>query len=78
MSDNHIHDNLGYGVSILVPDHHYQASEEGLEKTASGDQLESHHLSKALQELSLEMNTNKFESNTMGNVGLQRKMWLSS
>ncbi|XP_067109128.1 testicular spindle-associated protein SHCBP1L-like [Osmerus mordax] len=78
MSDNHIHDNHGYGVSILVPDHHYQASEEGLEKTASGDQLESDHLSKALQELSLEMNTNKFESNTMGNIGLQRKMWVSS
>ncbi|XP_055739223.1 testicular spindle-associated protein SHCBP1L-like isoform X2 [Salvelinus fontinalis] len=77
LTDNHIHDNHGYGVTILVPDNLYKASED-LEQTASGDKNETDYLSKALQKLSLEITTNKLESNTKGDIGLLRKMWVNS
>ncbi|XP_010881827.1 testicular spindle-associated protein SHCBP1L isoform X1 [Esox lucius] len=74
LSNNYIHDNNGYGLTILVPDNLYKASNEDLEKKANGNKNETDHLSKALQELSLEITTNRLESNTKGAIGLQHKM----
>lgn len=77
LTNNHIHDNHGYGVTIVVPDNLYKVSED-LEQTASGNKNETDHLSKALQKLSLEITTNKLEYNTKGDVGLLHKMWVDS
>ncbi|XP_063074966.1 testicular spindle-associated protein SHCBP1L-like [Engraulis encrasicolus] len=79
LSNNHIHDNQGYGVSILMPDSSPRSSETTPECTASGDKSETDttgdQLAKAIQNLSLETTTNKLEGNTMGDVGLLHKMW---
>ncbi|KAJ8011945.1 hypothetical protein DPEC_G00063590 [Dallia pectoralis] len=76
--DNYIHDNNGYGVTIVGPDNLYKASNEDLEMTASGDKNETDPLSKALQKLSLEITTNKLESNTKGAIGLLNNTWANS
>ncbi|XP_041960067.1 testicular spindle-associated protein SHCBP1L-like [Alosa sapidissima] len=76
LSNNHIHDNQGYGVTILVPDNSpCSVTHDEPECTAAGDKSETGQLSKAIQNLSLEMSTNKLESNSMGEVGLLHKMW---
>ncbi|XP_076829700.1 testicular spindle-associated protein SHCBP1L-like [Brachyhypopomus gauderio] len=76
MSKNYIHDNHGYGVTILVADHQGRASEN--QPTAGGDKNESDHLVRAMQKLSVDVSHNKLESNSMGEVGVLHKMWVSS
>ncbi|KAL2097849.1 hypothetical protein ACEWY4_007056 [Coilia grayii] len=79
LSNNHIHDNQGYGVSIQMPDNSpCVVTQDEPECTASGDKNETDQLSKAIQKLSLEFSTNKLESNSMGEVGLLHKMWTNS
>ncbi|XP_072544740.1 testicular spindle-associated protein SHCBP1L-like [Salminus brasiliensis] len=75
MSNNYIHDNHGYGVTILVPDNNQGSVKEGQEVTASGDKNETNQLTKAIQELRLEINSsnNKLKSNSLGEVGLLQR-----
>ncbi|XP_033874269.1 testicular spindle-associated protein SHCBP1L-like [Acipenser ruthenus] len=70
MDNNHIHDNQGYGITILLPDKLCYVRGDDVECTAGGDKREWDLLPKAMQNLSLEMNTNKLEANTMGDIGL--------
>ncbi|XP_037399939.1 testicular spindle-associated protein SHCBP1L [Pygocentrus nattereri] len=77
MFDNYIHDNHGYGVTILVPDN-IQGTVNEEQVTARGDENESDQLAKAIQKLSLNTSTNKLISNSLGDVGLLHKMWFTS
>ena len=77
MSDNYIHDNHGYGVTILVPDN-IQGNVNEDQVTASRDKNECGQLAKAIQKLSLNTSTNKLKSNSLGEVGLLHKMWFTS
>ncbi|KAL7879663.1 hypothetical protein SRHO_G00019170 [Serrasalmus rhombeus] len=77
MFDNYIHDNHGYGVTILVPDN-IQGNVNEDQVTARGDENESGQLAKAIQKLSLNNSTNKLVSNSLGDVGLLHKMWFTS
>ncbi|XP_041134511.1 testicular spindle-associated protein SHCBP1L-like [Polyodon spathula] len=70
MANNHIHDNQGYGVTILLPDKLCYVRGDDVECTAGGDKRKWDLLPKAMQNLSLEINTNKLEANTMGDIGL--------
>ncbi|MBN3302352.1 SHP1L protein, partial [Amia calva] len=73
MFNNHIHNNRGYGVAILMPENPHKAQKDGPEHLASGEKRETDPLSKALEKLNLEMITNKMESNTMGSFGVLHK-----
>lgn len=65
MKNNHIYSNNGYGVTIIKPSEQLCATAEGtLECAAAGDGEDS--VSKLMQELSLEINTNTLEDNIKG------------
>ncbi|KAG8517263.1 Testicular spindle-associated protein SHCBP1L, partial [Galemys pyrenaicus] len=70
MTNNHIYNNNGYGVSILQPtEQFFIISEEALNKgAASGDKKDDNMLSKVMQNLNLEMNNNKIEANLKGDI----------
>nr|XP_006634723.1 PREDICTED: SHC SH2 domain-binding protein 1-like protein [Lepisosteus oculatus] len=78
MRNNYIHNNQGYGVTIIGPNNLCQIHEDDLEQLSSGDQRETDLLSKAIQNLSLEINTNKLEANTMGDIGCLHNISASS
>ncbi|KAH0618287.1 hypothetical protein JD844_017340 [Phrynosoma platyrhinos] len=65
MKNNHIHSNNGYGVTIIKPSEQLCATtEETVGCAAAGDGDDS--VSKLMQELSLEINTNILEDNAKG------------
>ncbi|XP_062961997.1 testicular spindle-associated protein SHCBP1L-like [Cynocephalus volans] len=70
MTNNHIHNNNGCGVSILQPtEQFFIVAEEALNKgAASGDKKDDQMLSKVMQNLNLEMNNNKIEANVKGDI----------
>ncbi|XP_006872618.1 PREDICTED: SHC SH2 domain-binding protein 1-like protein [Chrysochloris asiatica] len=70
MTNNHIYNNNGYGVSILQPtEQFFIIAEEALNKgAASGDKKDDNMLSKVMQNLNLEMNNNKIEANLKGDI----------
>ncbi|ELW70907.1 SHC SH2 domain-binding protein 1-like protein [Tupaia chinensis] len=69
MTNNHIYNNNGYGVSILQPTEQFFIVEEALNKgAASGDKNDDKMLSKVMQNLNLEMNNNKIEANLKGDI----------
>lgn len=70
MTNNHIYNNNGYGVSILQPtEQFFIVAEEALSKgTASGDKKDDNMLSKVMQNLNLEMSNNKIEANLKGAI----------
>ncbi|GCC29775.1 hypothetical protein chiPu_0008217 [Chiloscyllium punctatum] len=70
LHNNYVHSNNGYGVTIIQPDdrHCHEVDEEVLECAAGGDKRDD--LVKAMQNMSLEMNNNKFENNSMGEIGV--------
>lgn len=70
MTNNHIYNNNGYGVSILQPtEQFFIVAEEVLNKgAASGDKRDDNMLSKVMQNLNLEMNNNKIEANVKGDI----------
>ncbi|XP_038397675.1 testicular spindle-associated protein SHCBP1L isoform X1 [Canis lupus familiaris] len=70
MTNNHIYNNNGYGVSILQPtEQFFIVAEEALNKgAASGDKKEDSMLSRVMQNLNLEMNNNKIEANLKGDI----------
>lgn len=70
MTNNHIYNNNGYGVSILQPtEQFFIVAEEVLNKgAASGDKRDDNMLSKVMQNLNLEMNNNKIEANLKGDI----------
>ncbi|XP_061041623.1 testicular spindle-associated protein SHCBP1L [Eubalaena glacialis] len=70
MTNNHIYNNNGYGVSILQPtEQFFIVAEEALSKgAASGDKKDDNMLSKVMQNLNLEMNNNKIEANLKGDI----------
>ncbi|XP_069491113.1 testicular spindle-associated protein SHCBP1L [Ambystoma mexicanum] len=71
LNNNHIYNNNGYGVTIVQPDEKFCSSvDETLGGAAAGDKKEEDTLSKAIQNLSLEMANNKLEANTMGDIGI--------
>lgn len=61
MTNNHIYNNNGYGVSVLQPMEQFCiVAEEALDKGApSGDKKDENTPSKIMQNLNLEMNNNK-------------------
>uniref|UniRef100_A0A2K6GAN9 Testicular spindle-associated protein SHCBP1L n=1 Tax=Propithecus coquereli TaxID=379532 RepID=A0A2K6GAN9_PROCO len=70
MTNNHIYNNNGYGVSILQPtEQFFIVAEEAVNKgAASGDKKDDKTLSKVMQNLNLEMNNNKIEANLKGDI----------
>ncbi|XP_034522709.1 testicular spindle-associated protein SHCBP1L [Ailuropoda melanoleuca] len=70
MTNNHIYNNNGYGVSILQPtEQFFIVAEEALNKgAASGDKKDDSMLSRVMQNLNLEMNNNKIEANLKGDI----------
>ena len=70
MTNNHIYNNNGYGVSILQPtEQFFIVAEEALNKGAApGDKRDDNMLSKVMQNLNLEMNNNKIEANLKGDI----------
>ncbi|XP_069794302.1 testicular spindle-associated protein SHCBP1L-like [Narcine bancroftii] len=70
LHNNYVHSNNGYGVTIIQPDDRYceDTNEEVLECAAGGDQRDD--LVKAMQNMNLEMNNNRFENNSMGEIGI--------
>ncbi|XP_059915193.1 testicular spindle-associated protein SHCBP1L-like isoform X1 [Gadus macrocephalus] len=72
MSDNHIHDNQGYGIAIVVADNLQPPvpRSEPTDLTASGDQGTPEHLAQVLQELGLEVQSNKLDENQLGGIHL--------
>lgn len=70
MTNNHIYNNNGYGVSILQPmEQFFIVAEEALNKrAASGDKKEDKMLAKVMQNLNVEMNDNKIEANLKGDI----------
>ncbi|ELK16195.1 hypothetical protein PAL_GLEAN10017682 [Pteropus alecto] len=69
MTNNHIYNNNGYGVSILQPTEQFFIVAEALNKgAASGDKKDENMLSKVMQNLNLEMNNNKIEANLKGDI----------
>ncbi|XP_053099811.1 testicular spindle-associated protein SHCBP1L isoform X3 [Hemicordylus capensis] len=63
MKNNHIYSNNGYGVTIVKPSEQLCATADGkVECAAAGDGEDS--ISKLMQELSLEINSNTLEDNT--------------
>uniref|UniRef100_A0AC11AZK9 SHC binding and spindle associated 1 like n=1 Tax=Ovis aries TaxID=9940 RepID=A0AC11AZK9_SHEEP len=70
MTNNHIYNNNGYGVSILQPtEQFFIVAEDALNKgAASGDKRDDNMLSKVMQNLNLEMNNNKIEANLKGDI----------
>ncbi|XP_005991147.1 testicular spindle-associated protein SHCBP1L [Latimeria chalumnae] len=71
MKNNHIYNNSGYGVTILKPNEELcNVAEEVLECAAGGDKKDDDSLVNTLQGLSLEINNNKLEANTMGDIGI--------
>uniref|UniRef100_UPI003AAFACCF testicular spindle-associated protein SHCBP1L-like n=1 Tax=Centroberyx gerrardi TaxID=166262 RepID=UPI003AAFACCF len=73
MSGNRIHDNKGYGVTVVVPDISLpvaEGEEESPATTAGGDRSEEDKLVWDLQQLSLELNGNTLHDNRLGDCGL--------
>ncbi|XP_038614623.1 testicular spindle-associated protein SHCBP1L [Tachyglossus aculeatus] len=69
MNNNHIHNNNGYGVSILQPTGQlFIEPEETLNKDAAAGDKKDDMLSKIMQNLSLEMNNNTIEANLKGDI----------
>uniref|UniRef100_A0A8C5KAI7 Testicular spindle-associated protein SHCBP1L n=2 Tax=Jaculus jaculus TaxID=51337 RepID=A0A8C5KAI7_JACJA len=70
MSNNHIYNNSGYGVSILQPSEQVLiVAEDELNKAAaSGDRKDDNMLSNVMHNLNLEMNNNKIEANVKGDI----------
>ncbi|XP_045154213.1 testicular spindle-associated protein SHCBP1L isoform X3 [Echinops telfairi] len=70
MTNNHIYNNNGYGVSILQPtEQFFIVAEDATNKgAASGDKKDETMLSKVMQNLNLEMNNNKIEANVKGDI----------
>ncbi|XP_063096330.1 testicular spindle-associated protein SHCBP1L isoform X2 [Cavia porcellus] len=70
MTNNHIYNNSGYGVSILQPtEQFFIVAEEVLnEGAASGDKVDDKMICKIMQNLDLEMNNNKIEANLKGDI----------
>ncbi|XP_028007946.2 testicular spindle-associated protein SHCBP1L [Eptesicus fuscus] len=69
MTNNHIYNNNGYGVSILPPTEQFFIVAETCNKgAASGDKKDENRLSKVMQNLNLEMNDNKMEANLKGDI----------
>ncbi|KAM9211884.1 testicular spindle-associated protein SHCBP1L isoform 2-T2 [Dugong dugon] len=70
MTNNHIYNNNGYGVSILQPtEQFFIVAEEALNKgAAAGDKKDDNMLSKVMENLNLEMNNNKIEANVKGDI----------
>ncbi|XP_059136247.1 testicular spindle-associated protein SHCBP1L isoform X2 [Peromyscus eremicus] len=70
MTNNHIYNNNGYGVSILQPsEQFFIVAEAALNKgAASGDKKDDKMLSKVMQTLNVEMNNNRIESNLKGDI----------
>lgn len=69
MTNNHIYNNNGYGVSILPPTEQFFIVAEPCNKgAASGDKKDENKLSKVMQNLNLEMNDNKMEANLKGDI----------
>ncbi|XP_040593530.1 testicular spindle-associated protein SHCBP1L isoform X2 [Mesocricetus auratus] len=70
MTNNHIYNNNGYGVSILQPsEQFFIVAEAALNKgAASGDKKDDKMLSKVMQTLNVEMNNNRIEANLKGDI----------
>ncbi|XP_063128172.1 testicular spindle-associated protein SHCBP1L isoform X1 [Rattus norvegicus] len=70
MTNNHIYNNNGYGVSILQPsEQFFIVAEAALNKgAASGDKKDDKMLSKVMQTLNVEMNNNRIEANSKGDI----------
>ncbi|XP_026643380.1 testicular spindle-associated protein SHCBP1L [Microtus ochrogaster] len=70
MTNNHIYNNNGYGVSILQPsEQFFIVAEAALNKgAASGDKKDDKILSKVMQTLNVEMNNNRIEANLKGDI----------
>ncbi|KAI5939761.1 Testicular spindle-associated protein SHCBP1L [Manis javanica] len=69
MTNNHIYNNNGYGVSILQPTQQcFIVAEEALNKGAASGDKKDNMLSKVMQNLNLEMNNNKIEANIKGDI----------
>ncbi|CAL8347595.1 unnamed protein product [Merluccius merluccius] len=78
MSDNHIHDNQGYGLAIVVPDNLQPPvpKREPADRLAGGDQSGPDHW--VLQDLGLELQSNKLDQNRLGDVQLLHHSWFST
>ncbi|XP_026930186.2 testicular spindle-associated protein SHCBP1L [Acinonyx jubatus] len=69
MTNNHIYNNNGYGVSILQPTEQFFIVAEAFNKgAASGDKKDDSMLSGVMQNLNLEMSNNKIEANLKGDI----------
>lgn len=69
MTNNHIYNNNGYGVSILQPTEQFFIVAEAFNKgAASGDKKDDSMLSRVMQNLNLEMSNNKIEANLKGDI----------
>lgn len=68
MTNNHIYNNNGYGVSILQPsEQFFIVAEAALNKgAASGDKKDDKILSKVMQTLNVDINNNRIEANLKG------------
>lgn len=68
MTNNHIYNNNGYGVSILPPTEQFFIVEAFNKGAASGDKKDENRLSKVMQNLNLEMSDNQMEANVKGDM----------
>ncbi|XP_030629414.1 testicular spindle-associated protein SHCBP1L-like [Chanos chanos] len=67
MSNNYLHDNQGYGVTVSVPENTAVDITEVKPKPVEADEL-----SETFQKLHMEIYANKMEANSMGDIGLKK------
>ncbi|KAG8555473.1 hypothetical protein GDO81_017714 [Engystomops pustulosus] len=71
LSNNHIYDNKGHGVTIVQPKRRpLDALNFMNDGAAAGDRKDDDLLTKVLEDLRLELDSNNLEKNSLGNAGL--------
>ncbi|XP_044158323.1 testicular spindle-associated protein SHCBP1L [Bufo gargarizans] len=70
LSNNHIYNNKGYGITIVQPKRRLVNMQNFMmEDAAAGDRKEEDMLTAAIESLSLDMDSNSVEENSLGKVG---------
>ncbi|XP_075689240.1 testicular spindle-associated protein SHCBP1L [Rhinoderma darwinii] len=70
LSNNHIYNNNGYGITIVQPKRGMvRTLDFMMEDAAAGDKREEDILTTAIESLKLDIDSNRLEENSLGNVG---------
>ncbi|XP_073427435.1 testicular spindle-associated protein SHCBP1L isoform X2 [Dendrobates tinctorius] len=71
LSNNHIYNNSGYGITIVQPKIKMVNKQNFImEDAPAGDKREENVLTTAIESLSLNIERNRVEENSLGNVGI--------